>query len=306
MSDLLRSVPFEVSRADATDDGLTLEGYAAVFDTFTRIDSWEGTFDEQIRKGAFRKTIRENTPVLQFDHGAHPLIGSIPIGTIESLSEDDHGLAVTARLSDNWLVQPIRDAIASGAVDGMSFRFQVVREEWRDAETGKLIRDPNELMNRLYNPDPDAAPLQRTITEVKMAELGPVVFPAYAETSVGVRARSLADQIKNDKRNRMRARRDLANGQSHVFSEEVPEDLVADVARALLFDAPVSEDVEQDAPLTEEHPSETRNDAPLIEEHPSEEVTPISKEKHSRIKRDAAYRNDYLALIMKGANRYGD
>jgi len=164
--DLTRSVPFELDRAAADGDGLTLEGYAAVFDSPTRIDSWEGTFDEVIARGAFAKTIKERTPVVQFDHGHHPLVGSLPIASIETLSEDAHGLHIKARLMDNWLVQPVRDAIANGSVDGMSFRFSVVKETVD--ESGDL-------------------PL-RTVQEVKLYELGPVVFPAYADTSVGVRS----------------------------------------------------------------------------------------------------------------------
>jgi hypothetical protein len=98
--DLVRSVPFAVRDAAGDvgeGDGLTLTGLAAVWDSPTEIDSWEGTFTEQIRKGAFRKTIREQTPVLQFDHGRHPLVGSIPIGRIDDIAETDEGLAVTAR-----------------------------------------------------------------------------------------------------------------------------------------------------------------------------------------------------------------
>lgn len=163
---LTRSVPFHLERADDNSDGLTLEGYAAVFDDPTRIDSWEGTFDEVIARGAFAKTIKERTPVIQFDHGHHPLVGSIPIAAPEVLREDDHGLYVKARLHDNWLTVPVRDAIASGAIDGMSFRFSVVKESYD--ESGDL-------------------PL-RTVQEVKLYELGPVVFPAYESTSVGVRA----------------------------------------------------------------------------------------------------------------------
>lgn len=164
-TDLTRSVPFELERADG-GDGLTLSGYAAMFDTPTRIDSWEGKFDEQISRGAFRKTIRERMPVLQFDHGHDTRTGSVPIGAISSLSEDKHGLKVSARLHDNDLVKPIRDAIDSGAITGMSFRFQVVKDAWD--ESGDI-------------------PL-RTIKEVRLMELGPVVFPAYASTSVGVRS----------------------------------------------------------------------------------------------------------------------
>lgn len=183
---LIRSAPFELTRAAAEGDGLTLEGYAAVFDTPTRIDSWEGTFDESIARGAFKKSIRENTPVLQFDHGRHPMVGSVPLGAIDTAREDTQGLFISARLHDNWMVQPVRDAIASGSIDGMSFRFVVVKDEWRDSK-GNLITDPSEVQRLLWQPDPKGV-LQRTLKEVKVPELGPVVFPAYRETSVGVRS----------------------------------------------------------------------------------------------------------------------
>jgi HK97 family phage prohead protease len=166
---LERSVSFEIRAAENNADGLTLVGYAATFDNTTRIDNWEGTFDEKIARGAFKRSINARTPVLQFEHGRHPLLGSMPLGTITKLREDDHGLYVEARLADNWLIQPVRDAIASGAIDGMSFRFQVIKESWNDAS---------------------AVPV-RTLEEVKLMELGPVVFPAYESTTVGVRSASL-------------------------------------------------------------------------------------------------------------------
>lgn len=163
---LHRSVPFTLARTDEDTDGLTLDGYAAVFDSPTRIDSWEGLFDEQISRGAFAKTLSERAPVIQFDHGHHPLVGSIPIGTLDRAEEDAHGLHIVARLHDNWLIQPVRDAIRDGSITGMSFRFSVVKE---------TIDDSGDI------------PL-RTITEVKLYEAGPVVFPAYTDTSVGVRS----------------------------------------------------------------------------------------------------------------------
>lgn len=168
--DLTRSVPFQLERATDNGDGLTLEGYGAVFDQPTRIDSWEGQFDEIIARGAFAKTLKERTPVIQFDHGHHPLVGSIPIGSPEVIREDAHGLYVKARLHDNWLTQPVRDAIASGSIDGMSFRFSVVKETIDDSGDTPV----------------------RTVQEVKLYEVGPVVFPAYPTTSVGVRSREIA------------------------------------------------------------------------------------------------------------------
>lgn len=177
-NNICRAAAFEL-RNDGDGDGFTLEGYGAVFDEPTRIDSWEGKFDEIIARGAFSKTLKERRPVLQFDHGRDAATGSVPIGAIDEIREDERGLFVRARLHDNARVEPIRQAIASGAIDGMSFRFRVTREEWDES---------------------DDIPV-RTIREVELFEVGPVVFPAYAATTVGVRS-MLAD-LTDDERARL-------------------------------------------------------------------------------------------------------
>ncbi len=186
--DVCRSVPFTLTRDGSGSDGLTFEGYGAVFNSPTRIDScYEGCFDEQIAPGAFRKSLRERTPKFQFDHGQHPLIGSVPIGTITDIHEDDRGLYVTARLGQHIVIDLIREAISTGAIDGMSFRFSVVRDDWQD-NAGKTV-SAAELEQILYNGDPEQrGPLLRTLKEVKVAEVGPVVWPAYSDTSASVRS----------------------------------------------------------------------------------------------------------------------
>ncbi len=187
-----RAASFEMR--ESADDGFTLEGYAAVFDSPTRIDSWEGEFDETIARGAFVDSLDRFMPVMQFDHGRDPATGSVPIGSIEEIREDDHGLFVRARLNDNEKVKPIRQAIASGAIDGMSFRFKVSKESW----------------------DKSAEIPSRTIRGVELFELGPVVFPAYASTSVGVRS-MLADLDEDERRALVR---DLADEIAPVLSED--------------------------------------------------------------------------------------
>lgn len=197
MTFIERAVDFEPlpeeERAAKEGDGRTLEGYAAVFDADTEINSWEGHFKERIVRGAFRKTLRERTPVLQFDHGHDSRFGSLPIGNFESIKEDKHGLRVQARLFDH--AEPIREAIASGAVSGMSFRFKVVRDSWADNK-GVEIKDRGELLDLLYGGSEakKRGPLQRTIKEVKLMEAGPVVFPAYPQTTVGVRSDGQPDE----------------------------------------------------------------------------------------------------------------
>lgn len=177
-------------------DGRTLEGYGAVFDSPARINSWAGSFDERIARGAFEQSLGERTPKLQFDHGHDKRTGSVPIGAVEEVREDDHGLYVRARLFENSVVEPIRQAIEAGAIDGMSFRFEVEDEEWRDSEGVQITRD-EELDELMWHPG-DRGPLQRTIKRAKVFELGPVVFPAYDSTSVGVR--SFLDQVGSEER----------------------------------------------------------------------------------------------------------
>ena len=179
--DLTREVSF---RVEPSSDGLTLEGYAAVFNAPTRIDSWEGVFDEQIAVGAFRKSIRERTPKFQFDHG-RSTFGSLPPGVIESITEDDRGLFVMARMSPSPYWEPLRDALASGAVDGMSFRFAVIRDEWVDAE-GKAVK-PDDLEEALWSGSRGV--LLRTLREVRVDEVGPVVWPAYTDTTADLRSK---------------------------------------------------------------------------------------------------------------------
>lgn len=198
-----REAPFRLVRDTADsgqpNDGLTLDGYGAVFNRETIIDSWEGRFREQIAPGSMKRSFRETPPKIQFDHGRHPLIGSLPVASLVSVSEDSHpelapdgGAHIVGRLLDNWLVQPVRDAISAGAVDGMSFRFEVVDEKWVRAD-GTPIRSEEDLMrelDRVFIEDlaDNELPL-RTLRQLKVPEMGPVTWPAYEETSVGVRGK---------------------------------------------------------------------------------------------------------------------
>lgn len=165
-------------------DGRTLTGLAVPFGSPTRIDSpWEGVFDEQFQRGAFKRSLGLRTPKLQFEHGTHPLFGSLPIGEFRSIKETDWGLEFEARIFDSELFAPLREAIASAdAIDGVSIRFKPRSIEITDAEARS----------------DDADVELRTVTEADLMELGPVVFPAYADTHIDLRNIDLND--KNDRR----------------------------------------------------------------------------------------------------------
>lgn len=225
-----RSVDFELIRAadEESGDGRTFEGYAAVFNSLTRIDSWEGYFDEQIAKGAFRKSIRERQPVLQFDHGRSATIGSMPIGSITKINEDDRGLHVLARMHAAPLFEALREAISTKTINGMSFRFEVTKEDWHFR--GKKVSDPDQVLRYIWRREEDMGDdvIVRTLRELKVPELGPVVFPAYPDTTAAVRGREVINLIQRDEGMVLQIRNSIARAMGEPGSADVPDDLVTE------------------------------------------------------------------------------
>ena len=182
----------ELRAASEGGDSTVMEGHFAIFDEWTEIHSWyEGDFLERLSPGAFVKTIKENRSAMvsQFDHGYDMNIGDAPLGPIADLREDDEGVFYSVPLLDTDYnrdrVLPLlqgrtMDGTMHGSLLGASFRFRAIKDEWND-EPGRS--DAN----------PDGLP-ERTIKEVRLYEFGPVVFPAYAGATAGVRSmRGLTD-----------------------------------------------------------------------------------------------------------------
>jgi Escherichia/Staphylococcus phage prohead protease len=166
--DLIRMVPLSTARAEVTADGNTMTGYPVVYNQPTEIDSlWEGTFTETIAPGALTKTLKERGDQVQvlFNHGLDPQLGDKPLGVPKVQRENTTGLYVEVELDHaNTVQQEIVPRLRSGSLAGMSFRFQVVDEDWSDDGS------------------------ERTIRELKLYEYGPVTFPAYQATTVGIRS----------------------------------------------------------------------------------------------------------------------
>ena len=203
----IRSVEFEMRDAG---DGLTLAGYAAVFNSPATIYERGKEFVETIAPGAFERTINaKDRIIMQFDHGQHPFFGSLPIGSIRTLQETDKGLYVEARLNDSWMTEPIRSAIANQAVTGMSFRFSVPEGGDTWTRSGGVEH--------------------RTINEVRLYELGPVTTPAYEATTVGVRS---ALSLLTDEQRAELLGDAPKDGAHYIVRERGPEIMVAPTAEA--------------------------------------------------------------------------
>jgi HK97 family phage prohead protease len=205
---------FEFRASDGTD-GQTLEGYATVYNTWADIRDAKGPFREQILPGAAKRSLGQKMPVMQFDHGQHPLIGSIPIGVYSTAREDRNGVFVRGRLSDNWLIQPVRDAINDKAVTGMSIRMRVINDDWGVDEEGNDTR---------------------TISEIEVLEAGPVVWPAYTTTSVAVR--SLVGALDEETRTELVRELSPETEPVEVRQDEISDDTPAVAAGPVVDDSP--------------------------------------------------------------------
>jgi HK97 family phage prohead protease len=153
-----------------------LNGHFCVFNRWTEIDSFfEGRFMEQIAPGACKKTFEENRRGMRcmLQHGRDPQFGMKPLGPIRELEEDDIGGRYEVGLLDTALNRDLLPALKE-ELYGASFRFQVLREE--------VVNEPPRSE---HNPEGIE---ERTITEMRVREFGPVTFPAYEDATAGVRS----------------------------------------------------------------------------------------------------------------------
>lgn len=175
----------------ATDEKRTLAGYAAVFNSDTTIGDY---FIERIDPGAFDKAIKGDVRAL-IDHDSGRVIGRTKSGTLR-LATDSRGLKVEIDVPDTADGRDLWTLVERGDISGMSFGFRVTKQEWD--ETGDLP--------------------MRTILEVELYEVSAVAFPAYDDTSLGLRSLEAAradaeasrDEARRKEENAAAAKRRIA------------------------------------------------------------------------------------------------
>lgn len=144
----------------ASDDTLTVSGYAAVFDDITDI----GYFKERIARGAFDGVMQDDVRLL-INHTGVPLARTTN-GTLD-LEVDDTGLRYTARLADTTEGRDLYKLIKRGDISQSSFAFTIADEDW------------------------DRKANLRTITKMgALLDVSPVTYPAYPTTTVAARAKA--------------------------------------------------------------------------------------------------------------------
>jgi HK97 family phage prohead protease len=164
-----QSLDFQV-RAVEDGDGMTFEGYAAVFDQASDgpIIGW-GV--ETIAPGAFRTSLKSKRDIKMFlNHNSDLVLASRNAGTLE-LAEDDIGLMARARFIDTTTGIDTAKNVKAGNVSKMSFGF--TPDQFKATDDGTRH------------------------TRVQLWEVSPVTsWPAYAGTSATVR--HLAELVDTD------------------------------------------------------------------------------------------------------------
>lgn len=175
MSNFTRSFPLLDLAIRSEGDGRTVEAYAAIWDTPTRVKDGQGKYLEQISRTAFDQTLAERGdkpfPVL-FNHGltVHGTpsdLDSMPIGaSIEPPRVDSRGLVTVSRYHNTERADQALEAIRSGAVTAQSF-------------SGTWGESSPAVPRGGYHPTRSGDLVLVTRRSVAMREYGPAVFAMY-------------------------------------------------------------------------------------------------------------------------------
>lgn len=172
-----RGLPLEARTAG---DGFSLVGYGAAF---AKRSQPLGGFVEEVRAGAFTKTLGDNPDVRAlFNHDPNFPLGRtrVPDGMPPTLRlwQDETGLGYDITLPDTTYARDLFESVQRGDITQSSFGFYVQDDEWSQT--------------------PDGMPL-RTLTQVSLhnGDVSPVTYPAYEDTVVGARALRMIEAQQN-------------------------------------------------------------------------------------------------------------
>lgn len=162
-----RELPQSTIELREGEDGQrTLTGYAVKWEMKSHSMGWFRRFKEQFKKGAFTDSLTQDDQRALWSHDTSQVLGRTKNGTLR-LFEDDIGLRFELDLPSTTSGNDAYETIKRGDVDGVSFGFSMVKEEWDES-------------------DPDN--ITRSITKAKLFEISPVAFPAYPDSQVSSRS----------------------------------------------------------------------------------------------------------------------
>ena len=163
------------TRSDEETQTRTISGYAAVFNSPTRL--WED-LDEVIAPGAFSRAISSSDVRCLFNHDWSNVLGRTKSGTLR-LSEDERGLKFEVDLPDTTVARDLIKSMERGDINQCSFGFIPTEETW----------------------DYNSTPMLRTIHEVELYEVSIVPLPAYEGTEAALRSKEDLEKVVEKRKN---------------------------------------------------------------------------------------------------------
>lgn len=153
---LFRSMP------DKPAESRWITGHPAVFNSPADL----GYFTERVMPGAFTRTITEDDPAALFNHNNDLIVGRVSSGTL-ILTEDTRGLRSDIDVAPNGAGNDLMVSMQRGDVKKGSIGF-IARKQKVYKQDGLWMRD---------------------LTDCKLFDVSPVVFPAYDQTDYAMRRR---------------------------------------------------------------------------------------------------------------------
>ncbi len=182
MRTINRNITFQSRELEVSEDGRSYSGYGVVFnsDSVPMLiwDEKRGVVEvvEQITADSLRDTDMSDV-ISAFNHDFSKIMARTSAGTLE-LRQDSKGIFYRFDPPNTTYGNDLIESTNRGDVQGSSFVFSMDWEEGysiEEREDGKLVARPKKI-NRMY-------------------EIGPVVMPAYPETTAQSRSNALAEAV---------------------------------------------------------------------------------------------------------------
>ncbi len=149
------------------DNDLLVKGYVNKTGQWSKPIRGAKNFRERIMAGAFQRSLDTNSEVwLYAEHDDKKMLAGTRNGSL-SLSEDDTGLYMEARISPTSFGKDYHTLIKDGLITNMSFGFRVNEDEWGFGEDG------------LH---------ERSVTDLTLTEVSIVKSPAYEQSEIHARS----------------------------------------------------------------------------------------------------------------------
>lgn len=173
-----RNYEFEVRAEDGTENEGVLVGRPIVYNSKTDI----GWFDEIIERGALdnadlsdvRFLVNHDTSKIPLARSRRDNLNSTMQLTIDT---EGMGIRVVLDIENNTDARNLYSAVKRGDISGMSFMFRIDEQRWENLDSDH--------------------PTRHILKISVVVEVSAVTFPAYEETDISARDKSLLDSARD-------------------------------------------------------------------------------------------------------------